>query len=185
MLKRSLAVLLISFSVLSCSHDSSADDPPFTLSPYGYFVYYQDQGSVATGRLTLDEIYLLHSQTIDRAVQELNREGVPLDEGYAMARSYNWLLVDNVAFIASDGRTWVTGEILRRHGQIWVAMYARVEGYTTAVPSDAPPWTIRIGFSGDVDWSRWGALDRNNAFPASKHELGHALLGRCYEHHCR
>jgi len=162
----------------SCLRDEP-EDPPYVRSPQGYLVYYVDQGTVASGRATMDQLYQWHADAVARGILDLNRAyGWPIEELQGMAYGLGWVLVDNCAFVASDGRTWAAGEFLPssrnvKTDRIDVALYTWTSGPASTIPPDSPPWTRRIA-PWDPNLARWGVLVAGNEWPATRHEMGHA-----------
>ncbi|ANS05709.1 hypothetical protein [uncultured Mediterranean phage] len=138
--------------------------------------------TLSTGRATLDQIYQWHSDAVDRAVLWYNQNhGVPIADGYTHAKGICWVLVDNCTFrtLKVEGKrpsTWANGQWILHGGveTIYVPLYKRVVNWCSLMPEDTPPWTVNHDPS-NHNRCRWGVLSPGGEFPATRHELGHAI----------
>ncbi len=154
-------------------------------TPAGFRVQYEDQGSVATGRLTKQEILALFDVAQVKAKRELTtRYGVTPQTYDAYASTSKYLLVDNKNFPTNASSTgYASGMVIGSH--VWVALYTRPIPVLSQdqIPLSAPPWTV-VKFTTSAGVPKWsyGVLNSANPFPALMHELGHRILPGKFEH---
>ncbi len=154
-------------------------------TPAGFRIQYEDQGSVATGRLTKHDILGLFDVAQAKAKRELTTRYDVAPQTYdAYARSSKYLLVDNKNFPTDASSTgYASGMVIGSH--IWVALYTRPAPVVIQedVPVSAPPWTV-VKFTTSTGVTMWsyGVLNGTNPFPALMHELGHRILPGKFEH---
>lgn len=174
-------LLTLSLTALTALIGCSGRDkrPEWTKTPAGYSVQWYDQGTVATGRLTLAEILNLFDQkAIPSAINHLAQYGATPGEVKRAAYSHAFRLIDNKNFPTSASGTGFAGGMVQENF-IYLALYSRkVVATREEIPVDAPPWTI-AAFAGK--WS-YGILDPERPFPAIGHELGHTIYGNGFEH---
>ncbi len=187
---RELSVISLGIAfLLSCHRGSDSCPEGFAETPQGYFVKWVEYGTTTTGLFTIDYIQQAHSDAIDRAVIWFNQNhNFTLESGYAMAHSIVWELHDIPVIIATDGVTTAAGEYVPGCDLVRLTFHHRRPnsfGFVPCdqVPLDAPQWTI-LEYPAGSGQCRWGEVVLGDEFPALRHELGHALLGACFEHNC-
>jgi hypothetical protein len=150
----------------------------------GFRVIYEDQGSVATGRLTKAEIFALFDQAQAKSARELiTGHGVSAGTFDLYARkSTKYKLIDNKNFAIDASNTGFASGV--SYGNIiWVCLYSRkVVDRPDQIPEGTPAWTIvEFAVNNVQKWS-YGWLDPANPFPALTHELGHRILPNEFHH---
>lgn len=166
--------------LVGCAHHKVPfADQPFLDTPAGYHLKYFDQGSVSTGRLSLEDVHTMFDRAAANGVRHLFLTyQVDPEVTLAKAKAAYWTAIDNWRFQVDLGTgtlTWVSGVTPQDNSWSRVAMYDLQTG-ANADP-DAPPWTQAtnaVGLHG------WGVLD--NPFPAWAHEVGHMIFGAAFEH---
>jgi len=172
--KTLLALLAVAFSAIGCASRHHRSDSPWTVSPQGYRVLFEDQGTVLTSRATLTQIYEWHAQAVERAVSEVAlKHNRPRPDILALAQGKAWNLVDNCAFQVS-GAAWATGQYFPQSNTIKTCLYAWKDSTKAQIPADAPLWTIRQDPNGTDHW-RWGVLVDGQWFPSAAHEIEEVL----------
>lgn len=177
-MKTLLAALAL--MVAGCNgHNHSSS--PWTVSPQGYHVAWNEQGSVSEGRFTLAQVYEWHSKAVDRAVADLLKiHQIPEAESRAKARSVAYNLVDNHSF--EFGGIFASGQWLPQVNMVKTCIYGQNTVISLeAVPKDAPKWTIRPGYRVPGTFV-YAVAQTGFEFPSLAHELGHALRGPTFEH---
>jgi len=170
-MKSLIIVLALAFAGCASRHHSSS---PWTVSPQGYRVLFEDQGTVSTDRAALPQIYEWHSKAVERAVSEVAlKHSRPRPDILALARGKAWNLVDNCAFQVS-GAAWAAGRYFPQSNTIKTCLYAWKDGTKAQIPAAAPLWTIRQDPNGTDHW-RWGALVDGQWFPSAAHEIEEVL----------
>jgi hypothetical protein len=154
--------LVLLLCLISCGDEG---DGEFIQLPSGIHVRYTDQGTVASGAATLEDIYGWLEDEISKACVNDPRLA-------CKAWSCAYDIIDNHSFIATDGHTWACGQWLGFVNTAKVALYSQAVGY--AVPTDPPPpaWTVRMSWR-DPALYVWGVMPPR--FPALQHELEHAI----------
>lgn len=176
-----VAVLAIAASAVGCATGGHHSSSPWAVSPQGYHVAWNEQGSITQGRFTLEQAYEWHSKAVDRAVEALfTKHGIPKVESAAKARSLAYSLIDNHSF--EFGGVYAAGQYLPQVNTVRVCLYS---GWTVssldAIPQGTPKWTIRPGYK-IPNTLVYGVLTPGGEYPALAHELGHALRGPSFEH---
>jgi len=180
-MKTLLAILVIAFSAVGCATGGHHSSSPWTVSPQGYHVAWNEQGSITEGRFTLAQVHEWHSKIVERSANDLfKNHAIPVAETMAKARSLAYDLIDNHSF--EFGGIFACGQYLSTLNTIKVCLYGQNTVYALdAVPKDAPKWTVRPGYKIPGTFV-YAVLMPGNEFPALVHELGHALRGPAFEH---
>jgi hypothetical protein len=162
---RNLLALLIPSALLYGCWDET-DLPPMTVTPAGYRISFQDQGSMA-----LHDVYVLFDQAVEDAAIYLWRYGITHAQVVAAAKGYPFIIHDEFYFPTSgSGTGYATGQII--YGKaIVLAFYSRQRN------ASGPAWTWFDFDGGSLMQS--GALP---AVPALAHELAHHFFGANSEH---
>lgn len=170
----------LALALLGCGgHDHSSS--PWTVSPQGYHVAWNEQGSVTEGRFAVAQVYEWHLLAVNRAAQELfDRHAIPKAETLAKAQAVAFSLIDNHSF--EFGGIYACGQWMPHLNTMKVCLYGqRTVASLEMVPKDAPKWTVRPGYKLPNTFV-YGVLTPGGEFPALAHELGHALRGPTFEH---
>ena len=160
---RYLTIAVLLLTVVSCGDDYSEG---FGATPLGYSVRFTDQGTIATGRATLNDIHL-------RLEGELAGLTDPALRNAATHVAFD--IVDNHSFLV--GNAWAAGQWLPQANTVKVCLYG--QGVGPVAPSDAPTWTVRQSWR-DPALMVWGVVPAY--LPALGHELGHAAYGPAAGH---
>jgi hypothetical protein len=171
-------VVAVAILLLGCRPEDDDYDRA-TPTPAGYRVRYEDQGTIASGLMTGQQILEAFDAAMIRASKDLAaRYGV--DAGAVLSIPHHskvaFRLVDH-AWFTSGGGGRAVGEWLG--DTIIVAIHAhRSIPQGSALPADALPWTP-LNVSGVI---HYGVLDLTGFAPALAHELGHLIWGGGFEH---
>lgn len=172
-----LIVAAIVVALLGCSRSDDYDRA--TVTPAGYRVRYEDQGTIASGRMTGQEILSAFDAAMTRAAGDLAAR-YQIDPAVALAAPFEEKVVFHLAdhaWFSSSGGGRAFGEWLG--DTIIVAVHAhRAVPQGTPIPTDALPWTP-LNVAGTI---HYGVMDIPGFCPALAHELGHLLFGGGFEH---
>lgn len=178
-MKTLTAALLLAYA--GCI-DGNDDYKDADRTPAGYHVVYHDTGLLGSGLMTYGQILGAFDAAYLRSAIDLEtRYGIDRQRTLALPFEEKILfaLHDHFRFVATDGKTWATGEYTG--GTIAVAMHPKSHVESgIATPSDALPWTLVTGSI--TGRTYFGRLDLVAAFPALEHELGHHFFGPRFEH---
>lgn len=135
------------------------------ITPQGYWVTYEDRGSVESGLFTEDWVHLVHGEEVRRSARYLSDRylGPGYDSWMSMAKQVRWVIYDDVSFQRTPS--------CQRCGVD--------PGFAFGEMIGSDPIVIRLAF-----WSRdrWGVRNLDNPLPAMAHELGHVWYGAEFGH---
>lgn len=175
-MKTLMTVLILALAVVGCASGGHHSSSPWTVSPQGYRVAFEEQGSITAGLLTVAQAYEIHAKAVDRAALELKaRHNIDPAITKAKAASAAFRLIDNHSF--EFGGIYACGQWLPAQNTVRTCLYdQRTVASIDMVPKDAPKWMTRPGWKYPGTFV-YGLRVPGNEFPSLSHELGHAITG--------
>lgn len=171
---RPLIIAALSSLLLSCwEHDENN----YLGTPKGYKVEFHNIGSLPDW-YSQEEVLTFLDNAIEDAAVYLWKYGVSQSTVEQYARSYKYVAYDMPRFAITASETgWASGAWSQQYRTIQLAFWARAKA--DIVPSWAPPWTVYSWPTRPSPAFDYGTTPH---YPATAHEIGHAIFGAAFEH---